>query len=72
VVADTDQNLAKAVQVVHTGAAPGGGDTNVPTSILLDGTGKVRWWYRADRFTDRKAAADVLAEIDRVMGGSQN
>src|SRR2546421_10239828 len=63
IVADTEQKLAKAVEVLHTGMGPGQTDTNAPTTILLDGAGTVRWLFRADRFVERLPAADVLAAI---------
>ncbi len=65
VIADTEQSLAKAVQVIHPGAARDGSDTNAPTTFLLDGEGRVRWLFRPDRFLERQAPADLLAAIDK-------
>src|SRR5437879_1387999 len=53
VVSDAQQNIAKAMQVIHPGAAPGGTDTNAPTTFLVDGAGAVRWLFRPDRFLAR-------------------
>jgi peroxiredoxin len=64
VVADTDQKLAKAVEVIHTGMGHDGKDTNAPTTILLDGTGTVRWVFRPDNFMTRLAPDELLAAID--------
>jgi peroxiredoxin len=64
VVADTDQNMAKALQVIHPGMGPHGTDTNAPTSIVLDGNGTVRWLVRPDRFLTRLAPEDLLKAID--------
>src|SRR5216684_1243541 len=63
VVSDPDQIVAKAIQVVHQGMAPGGKDTNVPTTFLVDGSGTVRWLYRPERFIARLSAEDLLAAV---------
>src|SRR4051794_21540895 len=63
VIADTEQNVAKAMQVIHPGVGPGGTDTNAPTMFLVDGTGKVTWFFRADRFVERLSAEQVLNAI---------
>jgi peroxiredoxin len=64
VVADTDQNMAKTLQVIHPGMGHDGTDTNAPTTIVLDGAGIVRWLVRPDRFLTRLAPEDVLKAID--------
>ncbi len=66
VVSDADMNLAKAMGVVHAGAAKDGTDTNAPTTFLLDGDGSVKWFFRPDRFIVRLSAEELLSEIDRV------
>src|SRR5437868_5716426 len=53
IVADTDQKLAKAVEVIQPGAGHDGKDTNAPTTILVDGAGYVRWLFRPDHFMTR-------------------
>jgi peroxiredoxin len=37
VVSDADQNIAKAMDVIHKGAGRDGSDTNAPTTFLIDG-----------------------------------
>jgi peroxiredoxin len=64
VVADSEQKLAKAVEVIHASAGEGGTDTNAPTTFLLDGTGTVRWMFRPDRFLERLSPRELLAAID--------
>lgn len=64
IVSDPAQNLAKAVEVIHRGVAPGGGDTNAPTTMLLDGAGTVRWLYRPARYVVRLTPSEVLAALD--------
>ena len=66
IVADADQSLAKAMQVIHPGAAPGGGDTNAPTTFLVDGVGQVRWLFRPERLLVRLAPEQLLAAIDEA------
>ena len=50
VISDADMNVARAMQVVHPGASATGGDTNAPTTFLVDGAGKVRWMFRPGSF----------------------
>jgi alkyl hydroperoxide reductase subunit AhpC len=64
VVADADMNMAKAMQVIQPGVGPHGSDTNAPTTILVDGTGTVRWLYRPERFIIRLSPEQLLAAID--------
>lgn len=66
-VADKDQKMSKAMQVIHAGAGPGGTDTNAPTTFLVDGAGKVRWLFRADNFVERAEPDVVLAAIDKAF-----
>ena len=66
IVSDADQNLAKAVQVIQAGAGTGGGDTNAPTTFLVDGAGQVRWLFRPDRFFVRLSPEQLLAAIDQT------
>ena len=62
IVADSDRKLSEAVAVIY--AAPGGGDTTAPTTIIVDGAGIVRWTYRPDRFLVRLTPEEALAALD--------
>src|SRR5437588_839409 len=64
VVADTDQHMAQAIQVIHAGVGPKLTDTNAPTLFLLDGTGQVRWFARPAQVIVRLSPDEVLAAID--------
>jgi alkyl hydroperoxide reductase subunit AhpC len=64
VVADAEQKLAKAVQVLHPEAGRHHDTTNAPTTILVDGTGKVRWLFRPERIIARLSPDELLAAID--------
>jgi peroxiredoxin len=65
VVSDADMKLANAVQVVHPKAGIHGEDINAPTTFLVDGAGKVRWNFRAERFMERLPPDALLAAIDK-------
>lgn len=66
IVADPMQNIAKAMQVIHPGVAPGGKDTNAPTTFLIDGSGVVRWRYRPTGYLERLSPAELLAAINKT------
>jgi peroxiredoxin len=66
VVSDAQQNMAKALQVIHAGAGRDGQDTNAPTTFLIDGRGQVRWFFRPERFIVRLSADELLKAIDRL------
>src|SRR5438552_3896849 len=66
VISDAQQNLAKALEVIHRGKGQHGEDTNAPTTFLVDGDGYVRWWFRPDRFIARLSPGEVLAAIDET------
>jgi peroxiredoxin len=63
-ISDEGLNMAKAVGMVHTGAAPGGKDTNAPTTLLVDGSGTVRWLERPSNFFGRIPPDQLLGAID--------
>ena len=67
VVADAEGKLTKALEVVHRHSAPDGGDTAAPTTLLVDGTGTVRWLFRPDRFFTRLTPAQVFTALDEHM-----
>lgn len=67
VVADTERKMAEAFAVIHPGAAPGGGDSAAPTTILVDGEGQVRWIYRPERVPTRLSPEQLLLEVDKHL-----
>jgi peroxiredoxin len=69
VVSDADHNLVNAVEVIHRHSAPGGGDTAAPTTILVDGSGTVRWTFRPDRVLNRLSPSELVTAIGREMPG---
>jgi peroxiredoxin len=67
VVSDPDQVIAKAMAVIHPGAAgPDGGDTNAPTTFFVDGEGYVRRLFRPESILRRLSPAEVLTAIDET------
>jgi peroxiredoxin len=67
VASDEQQDLAKAIQVIHPGAGRDGTDTNAPTTFLIDGSGQIRWNFRPSRFLERLPPQDLLAAIDKSL-----
>jgi peroxiredoxin len=64
VLSDEARGLSEAAGLIHTHAAPDGGDTDVPTTILVDGRGTVRWIYRSPSVLARLSPDEVLQAID--------
>ena len=64
VLSDKDRGLIDAVQVIHAGSSPEGGDSAAPTTIIVDRTGTVRWVFRPDRVFRRLSPAELLAAVD--------
>ncbi len=67
VVSDEARSLSGAAGLIHPHAAPDGGDADVPTTILVDRSGIVRWLYRSPAVIVRLSPDDVLQAIDRHM-----
>ncbi len=67
VVSDKEQHMARALEVIHAGVGPAGDDTNAPTTFLVDGSGQVRWFYRARQFITRLSPGKLVETIDRVL-----
>ncbi len=63
VLADHERGLCNAVEVIHPHAAPDGGDAAVPTTILVDRDGTVRWLYRSRQVIARLSPDEVLQAI---------
>lgn len=66
VIADSDYNLIKSVGVVHD-KAKFGEDSAMPTTILVDKDGVVRWIHRPADVFARMPAKDLLVEVDRNL-----
>ena len=67
VVSDEAHGLSEAAGLIHPHAAADGGDTDVPTTILVDRGGTVRWLYRSPSVIERLSPDEVLRAIDRQL-----
>jgi peroxiredoxin len=67
VLADAGRGLSEAGGLVHPKTAPDGGDTDAPTTILVDRHGTVRWLYRSTAVIVRLSPDEVLQAIDMHM-----
>lgn len=66
VVSDADRQMAEALEVIHRGSGPSGGDTTAPTTIVVDGSGTVRWMFRPERFLVRLTPNQIFAALDKL------
>jgi peroxiredoxin len=67
VLSDEARGLSEAAGLIHPHAAPDGGDADVPTTILVDRRGTVRWVYRPPSVIARLSPDDLLGAIDRDL-----
>jgi peroxiredoxin len=65
VLADETRTLSEAAGLIHRHAGPGGRDVDVPTTIIIDRQGTVRWLYRSPAVNVRLSPDDIVREIDR-------
>lgn len=64
VLSDQARSLSDAAGLIHPHAAPDGSDVDVPTTILVDRQGTVRWLYRSPEVIARLSPDEVLRAID--------
>ncbi len=67
VLSDESRGLSEAAGLIHPHAGPDGGDVDVPTTILVDRRGTVRWLYRSPSVIVRLSPDELLGAIDREM-----
>jgi peroxiredoxin len=67
VLSDEGRSLSEAAGLIHPRAAPDGGDADVPTTMLVDRRGIVRWLYRSPSVIARLSPDDVLRAIDQEL-----
>jgi alkyl hydroperoxide reductase subunit AhpC len=67
VLTDAGRGLSEAAGVVHAHAAPDGRDIDVPTTVIVDKQGTVRWLYRTPEVIARLSPDDVLDAVDRTL-----
>ena len=71
VVADADQKLISAAEVLHTHAGQHGEDVAAPTTFFVDRHGMVRSLYRPGQVITRLSAKEVLAAVDAELTGAK-
>jgi peroxiredoxin len=68
IVADRERGLANVARVIHPHSAPDHqGDTSAPTTVLIDGSGKVHWVFRPERVLVRLSPHELLAAVDQYL-----
>jgi peroxiredoxin len=67
VLSDERRSVSEAAGLIHLHAAPDGGDADVPTTILMDRQGIVRWLYRSPSVIARLSPEEVLRAIDQEL-----
>jgi alkyl hydroperoxide reductase subunit AhpC len=65
VLADQARGLSAEAGLIHAGAGPDGADIDVPTTVLVDHLGTVRWIYRSPQVLARLSPSEVLQAIDQ-------
>jgi peroxiredoxin len=71
VVADPNQKLIAAAEVLHPHAGQHGEDVAAPTTILIDKHGVVRSLYRPAQVISRLSAKEVLENVDKDLNAGQ-
>jgi alkyl hydroperoxide reductase subunit AhpC len=71
VLADQAHGLSQAADLIHPHVAPDGSDADVPTTILVDRSGTVRWLYRSRAVIARLSPEEVLQAVDRNLSVGQ-
>jgi alkyl hydroperoxide reductase subunit AhpC len=64
VLSDEARGLSEAAELIHKNVGPDGGDADVPTTILVDRRGIVRWIYRSPSVIARLSPDEVLQAMD--------
>jgi peroxiredoxin len=66
-LADRDLAVTRRYGIVHAGGGPEGQDVPVPTTVVLDRRGIVRWLSVADNYQVRPDPADVTRAVRAVQ-----
>jgi peroxiredoxin len=67
IISDADKSLANAAELIAPPLqrSPTGGETEAPTTVLIDGGGVVRWVSRKANYLERPTPDEVLAAVDQ-------
>jgi peroxiredoxin len=65
VLSDEEHHLSDAAGLIHPHASPDGGDIDIPTTVLVDRRGEVRWVYRSPAVNVRLSPDELLAKVQQ-------
>jgi peroxiredoxin len=71
ILSDEKEGLARAAGTLAPQHSESGGDTNAPTTVLIDRHGEVRRVRRPDRFLERFSPDEVLKMVDESLPASR-
>jgi peroxiredoxin len=71
IVADPDQKLISAAEVLHPHAGQHGEDVAAPTTFFIDKQGAVRALFRPGQVVTRLSPTDVLDMIDKNLSDAK-
>jgi alkyl hydroperoxide reductase subunit AhpC len=71
VISDEGHGLSDAAGLIHAHAGPGGADADMPTTILVDREGRVRWLHSSGAVIARPSPDEVLQAIDQYIRATQ-
>lgn len=66
-IADSSRGMSGPLQLIHAKARPDGGDADVPTTVIVDRNGMVRWLYRSSLVISRLSPDEVLKAADESL-----
>ena len=69
-LADTESALLDALGIRHHGGSGDGNDIALPTAVLVDGDGIIRWIYQSDTLSERARPEQIFAAIAAMNGNS--
>ncbi len=65
-LSDPAAETIRRYDLLHEGAAPGGGDIARPAEFLIDASGMVRWTNITKSYADRTRPSEVLGAVDSL------
>ena len=69
ILADSGRGMSEALAFVHAKTRPDGGDADAPTTIIVDRSGTVRWFFRPTQVIARLSPDEVLKAVDATLDG---